>query len=62
MVYLGFSQRSGEYVIGGEEGIDRARTIRRHTPDKQWDPDFINKIKGSIGLKEWSRYTHQNGS
>ena len=45
-IYLGFIQRNGEYIIGTEEGIDRARTIRRHTPDKQWDPEFVNKIKG----------------
>ena len=44
--YFGFSQRSGEYIIGAEEGIDGARIIRRHTPDKQWDPDIINEIMG----------------
>ena len=46
MYLFRFSQRKGEYIIGIEEGIDRARIKKRHIPDKRWDSDDIDKIKG----------------
>ena len=40
-------ERSEEYVIGTENGVVKARTIRRHgMREKQWDKERLNKFKG----------------
>ncbi len=45
-VYLGISQRNGEYFIGTHDGVLGSRTIKRHPYEQRWDFDFINNIKG----------------
>ena len=44
--YLGFDMRSGEYIVGTDEGVFRSGAVRRRPIDERWSRDMIEKIKG----------------
>ena len=45
-IYLGFDMRSGEYIVGTEEGVFRSGAVRRRPLDERWSRSAIDKIKG----------------
>ena len=44
--YLGFDMRSGEYIVGTEEGVFRSGAVRRRPLDERWSREILDKIKG----------------
>ena len=46
-IFLGLRLRSDEVIIGTDEGVIKARTIRRRPPGEQWDRDLVLKMKGT---------------
>ena len=45
-IYLGISQRNGEYFIGTADGIMGSRTIKRYPLERRWDKELIDQIRG----------------
>ena len=45
-VFFGINARNGEYVMGTPEGFHDSRTIRRLVPDRRWEMDYLNQIRG----------------
>ena len=46
-VWLGMRDRTGEYLIGTENGVIKVRTIRRKgMREQQWDPEVMSKMRG----------------
>ena len=45
-VWLGLLVKSDEHIIGTPNGIVRARTVRRLTPDRQWSAEARRAIRG----------------
>ena len=45
-VYLGFDMRSGEYIVGTEDGVYRSGAVRRRPIDERWSRPIIDGIKG----------------
>ena len=45
--YLGFIIRSGEHVVGTEEGVFRVTNVRRAPAEERWSLEIINKIIGT---------------
>ena len=47
-IWLGIREESGEHIIGTEDGVVKARTIRRKAITKdRWDQEMFNKIRGT---------------
>ena len=46
-IYLGLLDRSDEIVVFGQEGIRKARTIRRRPDGEQWRHDELLAVRGS---------------
>ena len=43
-VFLGYDWRTGEAIIGVDDGIKKAGTIRRVSSDRRWNKDLISKV------------------
>ena len=47
-VYLGAQGRIAENILGTEQGIFRARTIRRLPVGKTWDAELVTKVQAGV--------------
>jgi hypothetical protein len=45
-VWLGVDARTDEVYVGTEEGVVRARDIRRRPADQRWSAEVLKKVKG----------------
>ena len=45
-IFLGFDTIINQYHIGTEDGLKRARTIKRRPEDKQWNSQAIKEVAG----------------
>ena len=46
-IFLGARFKSDEIIVGTENGVLKARTIKRMTEDKQWDREFLRNLQGT---------------
>ena len=46
-IFLGARFKSDEIIVGTENGVLKARTIKRLTEDKQWDRHFLRSFQGT---------------
>jgi hypothetical protein len=47
-IFLGFSMRTDEALVGTRDGVVRARTIRRLGPAQRGEKELLNAIKGVV--------------
>ena len=47
-IFLGMQMLSNETIVGTENGVFKARTVRRVKPDSRWGIEFVNKMVGSV--------------
>ena len=45
-VFLGLQRRSNEAIVGTENGVFKARTIRRLAPDAKWSAEYVRSMVG----------------
>ena len=45
-IFLGFIERTGEYIIGTPEGCVKTKDVHRLRPDEASDPVLVTQIKG----------------
>ena len=46
-VWLGFRDRSNEFVVGTQEGCIKVRSIRQMPPDQRWGGELWEKMRGT---------------
>ena len=46
-IFLGLTDRSDEILVFSQEGIRKARTIRRRPEEERWNHDKVLEVKGS---------------
>eukprot|EP00973_Karenia_brevis_P058726 8178666-Karenia_brevis.AAC.1 len=51
-IFVGVNRRSSEFVVADEEGIRRARSIRRIPKEEKWREDNLRWVKWA----PWKRY------
>ena len=46
-IFLGMRLRSDEIIIGTENGVVKARSVRRYPDGQQWDKELARRIRGT---------------
>ena len=46
-IFLGLTDRSDEILVFSQEGIRKARTIKRRPEEERWNHDEVMKVRGS---------------
>lgn len=46
-IWLGTVEHTGEHIIGTKEGTIKCRAIAQLTPDRKYDAEFLDKIRGT---------------
>ena len=45
-IFVGINRKTGEYLIGTENGIQKAREVYRRARHERWDREYFDKIVG----------------
>ena len=46
-IWLGHSRNSNEHLVGTTDGVIRAYSVKRQSPDQRWCPELVRGMKGT---------------